>query len=388
MSVLDWLLGGAGALPSAQCMLWRPDLVILYAVADIVIALSAIAIPLGIAWYMRRRPGMPYQYRVLAWSFGAFVGACGLVHLLEAFALWHPIYGLEGLAKGITAAISGATVALVWPLLPGLVRLPSSRQLAEVNARLRQVAESHEATLRDLEDARRELETRVEERTGELTHVTARLETALAASQAAEANLRDLMRELTHRSKNLLAVIQAMARQTARHAATIESFLDRFGERLQALADSHDLLVLASWYGASLSELVRSQLGHYLDREEPQVTMEGPELLLKPEAAQNIGLALHELATNAAKYGALSVPDGHVTIMWRHVQPAAGPGVEIAWSESGGPTVAEPKWRGFGTHLIEQNLARSLEAEISLTFRPDGVRCRMAFPASNLAPGR
>jgi two-component sensor histidine kinase len=266
--------------------------------------------------------------------------------------------------------------------------LPSSRQLAEVNARLRQEAESHEATLRDLEDARRELETRVEERTHELSQVTARLEAALADSKAAEANLRDLMRELTHRSKNLLAVIQAMARQTARHAASIEGFLDRFGERLQALAGSHDLLVRASWHGAPLSELVRSQLAHYLDREDRQVTMEGPALLLRPEAAQSIGLALHELATNAAKFGALSVPGGCVTITWRRVQPAAGPGVEIAWSESGGPPVAEPKWRGFGSHLIEQNLARSLEAEISLTFPPEGVRCRMTFPASNLAPGR
>jgi two-component sensor histidine kinase len=204
----------------------------------------------------------------------------------------------------------------------------------------------------------------------------------ITASKTAEANLRDLMGELTHRSKNLLAVIQAMARQTARHTATVESFLDRFGERLRALADSHDLLVRASWYGASLSELVRSQLGHYLDREDPQVTVDGPALLLKPEAAQGVGLALHELATNAAKYGALSVPGGRVAVTWR-LLPS---GIEIEWSESGGPPVAEPKWRGFGSHLIEENLARSLEAEISLAFRPDGVHCRMAIPARNLAP--
>jgi two-component sensor histidine kinase len=254
----------------------------------------------------------------------------------------------------------------------------------EINARLRREAESHEATLRALEDSRRELETRVEERTAELSQVTARLETALSGSKAAEAHLRDLMRELTHRSKNLLSVIQAMARQTARHAGTVETFLDRFGQRLQALAASHDLLVRASWHGASLSELVRSQLGHHLDREEPQVTMAGPALLLKPEAAQGVGLALHELATNAAKYGALSVPGGRVTIRWR-VLPS---GIEIVWSESGGPPVEEPKWRGFGSHLIEQNLARSLEAEISLAFPPEGVRCHMTIPASHLAPGR
>src|SRR5690349_20668182 len=105
-----------------------------------------------------------------------------------------------------------------------------------------------------------------------------------------EAHLRLLLRELTHRSKNLLAVIQAMARQTARHAGSAESFLTQFGARLQALAASHDLLVRESWYGASLGELVRSQLGVYLDGSANQVLIEGPSIALKPEAAQNLGL--------------------------------------------------------------------------------------------------
>src|SRR5258708_2633083 len=120
-----------------------------------------------------------------------------------------------------------------------------------------------------------------------------------------EAHLRLLLRELTHRSKNLLAVIQAMARQTAHHAGSVEGFLTQFGARLQALAASHDLLVRESWYGASLNELIRSQLAGYLDRSAPQVSIEGPPIALKPEAAQNLGLALHELAVNAAKVGAL-----------------------------------------------------------------------------------
>ncbi|MEJ2378912.1 MAG: HWE histidine kinase domain-containing protein [Pseudolabrys sp.] len=120
-----------------------------------------------------------------------------------------------------------------------------------------------------------------------------------------EAHLRLLLRELTHRSKNLLAVIQAMARQTAHHAGSIDAFLKQFGARLQALAASHDLLVRESWYGASLGELVRSQLAAYINRGPGQVTFEGPDVALKPEAAQNLGLALHELAINAATFGAL-----------------------------------------------------------------------------------
>jgi PAS domain S-box-containing protein len=132
-----------------------------------------------------------------------------------------------------------------------------------------------------------------------------------------EAHLRLLLRELTHRSKNLLAVIQAMARQTARHAGSVDRFLTRFGARLQALAASHDILVRESWHGASVDELIRSQLAMYLDREEEQVTIGGPAVTLKPEAAQNLGLALHELAINAAKFGALSVPDGRLSVTWR-----------------------------------------------------------------------
>src|SRR4249919_2120367 len=130
-----------------------------------------------------------------------------------------------------------------------------------------------------------------------------------------EAHLRLLLRELTHRSKNLLAVIQAMARQTGRHTGSVETFLTQFGARLQALAASHDLLIRESWYGASLGELVRSQLGVYLDGL-AQVLIEGPAIAIKPEAAQNLGLALHELAVNAAKFGALSVPSGRVAITW------------------------------------------------------------------------
>ena len=125
-----------------------------------------------------------------------------------------------------------------------------------------------------------------------------------------EAHLRLLMRELTHRSKNLLAVIQAMARQTAKHTGSIQTFVERFGARVQALARSHDLLVQESWHSASLNELVRSQLAYYLDREPDQVLIEGPDVRLKPEAAQSLGLALHELATNAAKHGAMSRSGG------------------------------------------------------------------------------
>ena len=199
-----------------------------------------------------------------------------------------------------------------------------------------------------------------------------------------EAHLRLLLRELTHRSKNLLAVIQAMARQTARHTGSVDSFLSQFGARLQALAASHDLLVRESWYGASLGELIRSQLGGYLDAPVNQVSIEGPAIALKPEAAQNLGLALHELAVNAAKFGALSVPNGRVSITWSQRDHGDDNSVELDWHEQLGPKVKVRRRKGFGSMVIERNLARALDAEVNLKFDPSGLRCHIVIPASQI----
>jgi PAS domain S-box-containing protein len=206
--------------------------------------------------------------------------------------------------------------------------------------------------------------------------------------KADEAQLRFLMRELTHRSKNLLAVIQAMARQTAHYAGSTESFLEKFNARLQALATSHDILFKEEWQSASLAELVRLHLGPYLGRGESQVSVEGPTVLLKPEAAQPLGFALHELATNAAKYGALSVPEGRVSIAWRQLPEADGNGVELDWVESGGPAVEMPAHRGFGSMVIERNLALGLDTKVELAFLAEGVRCRILLPPEQLVPIR
>ena len=203
-----------------------------------------------------------------------------------------------------------------------------------------------------------------------------------------EAHLRLLLRELTHRSKNLLAVIQAMARQTARHTGSVDSFLTQFGARLQALAASHDLLVRESWYGASLDELIRSQLGSHIDGSPGQVSIEGPAIALKPEAAQNLGLALHELAANAAKFGALSVPSGRVSVIWRRRDGAAENSLELDWREEHGPKVKNRRRKGFGSIVIERNLSRALDAEVNLEFDPDGLRCHIVIPPSQILPER
>ena len=195
-----------------------------------------------------------------------------------------------------------------------------------------------------------------------------------------EAHLRLLMRELTHRSKNLLAVIQGMARQTARHAGSVEGFLNQFGARLQALAASHDLLVRESWHGASLRELIQSQLAAHIGAGEGQVAIDGEPVALKPEAAQNLGLALHELGVNAAKFGALSVPQGRVAITWA----LHGKSLALDWREQSGPKVKARRKRGFGSLVIERNLARALNAKVDLTFDSDGLRCHIEIPANQI----
>jgi PAS domain S-box-containing protein len=199
-----------------------------------------------------------------------------------------------------------------------------------------------------------------------------------------EAHLRLLLRELTHRSKNLLAVIQAMARQTARHAGSTEAFLTQFAARLQALAASHDILVRESWYGASLEELVRSQLTAYIDRNDAQITFAGPPIALKPEAAQSLGLALHELAANAARFGALSVPDGRVSLMWERMDSGSGDGLSLEWREELGPPVKLRRKKGFGSMVIERNLALAVGAKVALEFEPQGLHCHIVIPQSHI----
>src|ERR1700722_12729387 len=199
-----------------------------------------------------------------------------------------------------------------------------------------------------------------------------------------EAHLRLLMRELTHRSKNLLAVIQAMARQTARHARSVEQFLEQFEARLQALATSHDVLIEEGWHGASLGELVSLQLRRLLDSPIDQVTIDGPTVLLKPEAAQALGIAFHELAVNATKFGALSIPAGRVKVSWRRVADPQGDSVDLRWEERDGPEVSTPVQRRFGSVIIERYLAHAIDGEVQLSFAREGVVCTFHIPPAHL----
>ncbi len=196
-----------------------------------------------------------------------------------------------------------------------------------------------------------------------------------------EDHIRFLMRELTHRSKNLLAVIQAMARQSMTSGITPEEFVKRFTDRLAGLAGSHDLLSSVDWHGASLMDLVRSQLNHYEDLFGTRILLQGDDVLLRPEAAQNVGIALHELSTNAAKYGALSNADGRVAIAWALDGDTART-LTLTWRETGGPPVTAPTRKGFGTVVMDRIAGRALGGKSGIGFEPGGVVWTLNVPAS------
>jgi two-component sensor histidine kinase len=186
-----------------------------------------------------------------------------------------------------------------------------------------------------------------------------------------------LMREINHRAKNMLSVVDAIAHQTA--TKNPEDFVERFSERIQALSANQDLLVRNEWNGVEIEDLVCAQLAHFAGLIGSRIAVHGPELRLKAASAQAIGLALHELATNAGKYGALSTDSGRVDICWG----LDGDTLNMSWTERDGPVVSAPKRRGFGTIVMETMAERSVDGKVDLDYAPSGLTWRLTCPAAN-----
>ena len=197
----------------------------------------------------------------------------------------------------------------------------------------------------------------------------------------AENRQRLLLDELNHRVKNTLASVQSIAMQTRRFVPEASGFDEAFIARLEALARAHELLSEADWDGASLGDVLERTLApHRQAEEQDRISLAGPRVRLGPNAAVTLNMAFHELATNAAKYGALSAASGRIDVEWRLQH--SGEGIEIDWREAGGPRVAEPSRRGFGSRLIEQGMARELSGFAQLVFEPQGLWCRITLPLS------
>jgi two-component sensor histidine kinase len=186
-----------------------------------------------------------------------------------------------------------------------------------------------------------------------------------------------LTRELNHRVKNTLANVTSIVALTRRRASNVDEFAEGLTGRVRALSATHDLLSQREWRNAPIHDVVQSELAPYLDPDVSHAEISGPDALLAPNDAMSLGLALHELATNAAKYGALSVPTGRVSVEWTLPEPGL---CLVTWRESGGPEVKQPERRGFGMDLIEKIVGRELNSQVEISFEPSGVSCTLAVP--------
>ena len=195
----------------------------------------------------------------------------------------------------------------------------------------------------------------------------------------AQAERRELlMAEMNHRVKNTFAMVQAVAAQSSRHASTMAEFQTAFSSRLQALAQSHNMLIRGRWEDAPLRDVIGGAVAPYCGEAE-RVAVEGPSVLLAANLVVASTLAFHELATNAAKHGSLSVPDGTVRVSWMvKPTPKGSRRVELLWREQGGPPVTLPERRGFGSQLLARGLGQ-FGSSVRLDFKPAGLECHICF---------
>jgi two-component sensor histidine kinase len=207
----------------------------------------------------------------------------------------------------------------------------------------------------------------------------------VAVRERNERYIAAVMLELSHRSKNLLTVVQSIARQVSRYSSNYQEFEAGFSARIRALAAAHDLLITRDWQGAGLREIVRSQLAPFGQINDKRLSIEGPDLMLRPKAVEHLSLVLHELATNAIKYGALSSPSGAVRVRWIVESNKDGqPELHFDWKERDGPAVTAPAHQGFGHTVITSLAPGALDGSACLDYAHDGAHFTLVAPMERL----
>ncbi|MBN8949563.1 two-component sensor histidine kinase [Rhizobium sp. WW_1] len=217
----------------------------------------------------------------------------------------------------------------------------------------------------------------------EANQVAIALSNASFDRSVTEDRLHFVMHELVHRTKNLLALAQAMTRQLARQTDSVDSFQRAVADRLEGLARSIEVLTSEQWSGVSLRRVIDIHLATFLQAPQ-QLEVLGNDFVLKPEAVQNLGLVLHELATNSVKYGALSAPEGKITIEWTNQAAETGTMIRFVWTESGGPPVKPPNETGFGTTVTKTHAAASFGGHVEVDFRKTGLVWMLTAPRSTM----
>jgi two-component sensor histidine kinase len=312
--------------------------------SDLLIGFAYFSIAAAFGVFLARRRDVRAGWATAL--FLLFIVLSGAMHVLHA---WLPAtFGVEGLVKGATAVASLAAAAILWMLLPRAIALP----------------------------ARAALQERLRERDAAVGELQAAMATMVEMREH-EARQKLLLDELNHRVKNTLASVQSIAAQTLGRAEDLDHARTTFLDRLMALSATHSLLAKRQWGPTSFHELVTATLAPY-DR---PYAYAGPDLKLEPNTAVTLGMAIHELATNALKHGAWS-GEGIVTI---EVVEMADGEIQIAWLETRGPRVAAPSQPGFGSRLLQSGVARELGGDVSLDYRREGLVCTIrAQPSERL----
>jgi two-component sensor histidine kinase len=272
----------------------------------------------------------------------------------------------EATLRGLLLAGVGGLVALILALIIGrqFIRKPVLRLLATIRAWLagdRNIRTGMQPGRAEFHQVGQAIDDLLDE-----------LHRRQVAQQEAEQHRDLLARELDHRIKNLLATVQAVARQSFRHAGVPDAALESFYGRLAVMADAHKLLTARQSESADIASVIHTAIGPFSARDDRRFTLSGPPLALHAKAALSLAMALHELCTNATKYGALSNETGQVTLTWALREDHT---ILLTWQESGGPPVGPPTSRGFGSRMIERALAADLGAKVTFDYAPAGLIC-------------
>ncbi|MBO9576334.1 MAG: hypothetical protein J7494_11390 [Sphingobium sp.] len=406
MRLSDWLVYPVNLTPHGFCLLWAPGLIWLHAISDIVIALAYFSIPLALIVFVQKRKDLEFRWVFLL--FVCFIMACGMTHLMAVYTLWVAAYGIEGLVKVITAILSVGTALLLWPLIPRLLALPSPAQLAAVNANLQeQIAEKDriyallQASEEQVREANWELEARVAERTADLVGTNERLTRALSQLEITRGELEEtvaqrtealnqrnlLLREVYHRVKNNLQIVDALIQMQAADMVDgrDKAFLESLRNRIYALGLVHQQLMTSS-------DLKTFDLAPFLQElsdnllaaggtDHIELDVDALPLSVGLDFAVPMGLIVTELLTNSFKH-AFPEGKGKVSISVareKHDDPDSD--IVLTVSDDGRGDQANPDATpraGLGKKLVE-GLLRQLKGRI-LTDGDQGLRTRIFIP--------
>jgi two-component sensor histidine kinase len=383
MSIWDWLFNPSGLTPHGFCLLWAPGLIVMHAASDAVIGLSYFSIPLALASFVSKRKDLEYRWVINL--FVAFILACGTTHLMSILTLWSPVYGVEGIIKVITALLSIATAVLLWPLIPKLVTLPSPGQLTLLNTELELKIKELERTaqlLRDSEAQVRlsnmELEKRVAERTGELTAANARLTETLAQRDL-------LLREVYHRVKNNLQIIDSIVMLQARKLSDpqAKASLQSLRSRLFALGLVHQQLMssqnlktfdVSPFLKELSSNIIEASAGHEIN-----LAVRSIPLDVGIDFGIPLGLLVTELVTNSLKH---AFPDGKGNIEVALDRGHDGSIALVVADDGVGAPEPRLDKQGLGTSIIG-GLVAQLKAIMTVRIA-NGTRSEISFPAASV----